>query len=281
VHYPVAGNDGSLILGGRFTGLMDEFRTYSRYIETPQIAKYTPRGGRIETRPLDLGERQSKILKVETFGGSFSPGGRNANPGGLLRNDYAGASDFRFADDMTVQFFIRTADSPYFYTGGTGSEAAGDESWQPFVPGADLSGKFLGRFVQLAAEFYPSDDGESAPYLDGIRIVYMKDNPPLPPSMVTVIPGDGEVELRWRESPDRDVSGYLVYYGASRGEYFGEGARQGISPINVGKRTSVRIEGLKNGTLYFFAISAYDREDPAAAGEFSREVSVRPLRMTQ
>jgi hypothetical protein len=174
---------------------------------------------------------------------------------------------------VTVQFFIRTADSPYFY--------AGDENWQPFVPGSDLSGKFLGRFVQLAAEFYPSGDGESAPYLDGIRVVYMKNNPPLPPSLVTAIPGDGEVELSWRESPDRDVSGYLVYYGTSRGEYFGEGAKQGISPINVGKRTSVRIEGLKNGTLYFFAVSAYDREDPSAVGEFSREVSVRPLRMTQ
>jgi hypothetical protein len=236
---------------------------------------------------LDLGERNSAILKVEAFGGSFSPGGRNANPGGLLRNDYAGACDFRFADDVMVQFFIRTADSPYFYTG--------DENWQPFVPGSDLSGKFLGRFVQLAAVFYPSGDGESAPYLDGLRIVYMKNNPPLPPSMVTVIPGDGEVELRWRDSPDRDISGYLVYYGTSRGEYFGEGARQGepapspegmkvplrISPIDVGKRNSVRIEGLKNGTLYFFAVSAYDREDPSAAGEFSREVSVRPLRTAQ
>jgi hypothetical protein len=273
VHYPVVGDNGALILGGRFTGLMDEFRTYTRYIESPQIAKYAPQGGRIETRSLDLGERQSKILKVEAFGGSFSPGGRNANPGGLLRNDYAGASDFRFADDVTVQFFIRTADSSYFY--------ASDENWQPFVPGADLSGKFLGRFVQLAAEFYPSGDGESAPYLDGLRISYMKENPPLPPSLVTVIPRDGGADLSWKESPDRDVSGYLVYYGTARGEYFGEDAGQGISPINVGKRTSVHIGGLKNGTLYFFAVSAYDREDPSATGEFSREVSVRPLRMSQ
>jgi hypothetical protein len=273
VYYPVAGDDGTLILGGRFTGLMDEFRTYSRYVETPQIAKYDPHGGRIETRPLDLGERQSNILKVEAFGGSFSGGGRTVNPGGLLRNEYTGASDFRFADDMAVQFFIRAADSPYFYTG--------DENWQPFVPGSDLSGKFPGRYVQLAAVLYPGGDGESAPYLDGIRITYMKNNPPLPPSRVTVTAGDGVVELRWRESPDRDAGGYLVYYGTARGEYFGEGAVQGISPIDVGKRTSVRIEGLQNGTLYFFAVSAYNRNDISTAGEFSREVSVRPLWMAQ
>jgi hypothetical protein len=273
VYYPVAGNDGTLILGGRFTGLMDEFRTYSSYVETPQIAKYDPRGGRIETRPLDLGEPRSNILTVEAFGGSFSRGGRNASPGGLLRNEYAGASDFRFADDATVQFFIRTADSPYFYTG--------DENWQPFVPGSDLSGKFRGRYIQLAAALYPGGEGESAPYLDEIRVTYVKNSPPLPPSQVTVIAGDGAAELRWRESPSRDAGGYLVYYGTARGEYFGKGAVQGISPIDAGKRTSLRVEGLQNGTLYFFAVAAYNGSGLSTAGEFSREVSARPLRTAQ
>jgi hypothetical protein len=273
VYYPVAGSDGTLSLGSRFTGLMDEFRIYRRSIESPQIPKYDPRGGRIETQPLDLGEPNSNVLKIEAFGGSFNSGSRNANPGGIVQNNYAGASNFRFADEVTIQFFIRTTDNPY--------SPHDDDDWQPFEPGADLSGRFRSRFIQLAAVFYPGRDGESAPYLDEIRIVYMKDNPPPPPSLVTAIPGDGEVELRWRNSSGRNVSGYLVYYGTAREEYFGEEAKLGISPIDVGKRNTVRIEGLKNGTLYYFAVSAYTRGDSSSMGEFSREVSARPLRLAQ
>jgi hypothetical protein len=89
------------------------------------------------------------------------------------------------------------------------------------------------------------------------------------------------VELSWRASPGADISGYLVYYGSSGGEYFGEDAGLGKSPINVGNRTSVRIDGLKNGVLYYFAVAAYDRMDPSYAGTFSREVSARPLRMIE
>jgi hypothetical protein len=76
----------------------------------------------------------------------------------------------------------------------------------------------------------------------------------------------------------------MVYYGTSRGEYFGEGAAPGASPVDVGKRTGLYIDGLENGVLYYFAVAAYDRRDGTDdgrgifhAGEFSREVSARPL----
>jgi hypothetical protein len=87
------------------------------------------------------------------------------------------------------------------------------------------------------------------------------------------------VDISWRSAPDADVSGYLVYFGAASGEYFGKSAALGASPVNAGKRTSLRIDGLENGALYYFAVASYDRNDPSAAGEFSREVSARPLRM--
>jgi hypothetical protein len=132
--------------------------------------------------------------------------------------------------------------------------------------------------VQLAAAFYPSGDGEAAPYLDELRVVYQRDDPPRPPSMVSAVPRDGAVDLYWRASPDRDLSGYLVYFGAASGEYFGESAMLGASPIDAGNRTSLRIGGLKNGTLYYFVVAGYDRDNPADAGTFSREVSARPLR---
>jgi hypothetical protein len=271
VYAPVAGDGGTMILGGRFAGLMDEFRVYSRYYETPLLSRYPLGGGRIETRPLDMGERNSRILKVEALGGYFYPVGKNSKTGGVMQNEYAGSDSLRFANDSMIQFFIRAADSPYQWTE--------DESeWLPFEPGTDLAGAVRGRYVQLAAAFYPSGDGEAAPYLDEIRVVYRRDDPPRPPSMVAAFAQDGGVDLSWRASPDTDLSGYLVYFGAASGEYFGKSAILGVSPIDAGKRTSLRISGLENGTLYYFTVAGYDRNSPVNAGEFSREVSARPLR---
>jgi hypothetical protein len=280
VYVPTAGDGGTLVLGGRFAGLMDEFRVYSRYQETPLLSKYPLQGGRIETRPLDLGERNSKVLKVEALGGNFSPGG-NPMAGGTTRNEYAGSGRFRFANNAMVQFFIRAADTPYRWTASASVPDSPESGWLPFEPGRDFTGDIRGRYVQLAAAFYPSGDGEAAPYLDEIRVVYQRDDPPLPPSMVTAVARDGAVDISWRTSPDSDVSGYLVYFGTASGEYFGESAIRGVSPINAGKRTSLRIDGLKNGTLYYFAVAVYDRMNPANAGVFSREVSARPLRMVE
>jgi hypothetical protein len=268
VYNPFAGREGVLVLGPRFTGLMDEFRVYSRYLETPLLNRYPAQGGRVETRPIDLGEANSRVFMIEALGG------RTSNPGGILQNEYAGGGKFRFADDSAIQFFLRIADSPYRWTGA-------DEEWRPFEPGTALGENVRGRFIQVAAVFYPSGDGETSPYLDELRIRYQEDNPPLPPSLLTAIAGDGGVDLSWKASPDSDVSGYLVYYGLSRGEYFGDDAALGRSPINVGKRNSVHIDGLKNGVLYYFAVAAYDRTDPSKAGDFSREVSARPLRMVE
>jgi hypothetical protein len=73
----------------------------------------------------------------------------------------------------------------------------------------------------------------------------------------------------------------LVYYGTSSGEYFGAHAILGnnaaASPVNVGNRTSVRIEGLKNGTWYYFAVAAYSGGS-SEPGVFSREPAARPLK---
>jgi hypothetical protein len=275
VYTPFLGEGGGFILGNCFMGLLDEFKIHDVYIGTAETRKYSPRGGRMETRPIDLGE-SGGILKVEALGG------RTSVSGGIIQNDYAGyggasfgSEAFRFADDSALQFFIRAAASPYLWT---------DKDWQPFIPGTGLTGDLQGRFVQFAVDFYPSGDCETSPYLEEIRLTCRPDEPPMPPSMVSAVARDGSVVLNWKASPDVDTLGYLVYYGQSRGEYFGEDALPGASPIDAGKRTSLRIEGLKNGILYYFAVAAYDRQEAVSrdgavfhAGEFSREVSARPL----
>jgi hypothetical protein len=281
VYTPVIGEGGRMVLGGRFSGLMDEFRLYGSFVERPLLQKYPPREGRVETRVLDLGEGNNRVVRVDAFGGRTSNAGRigdSGTPALLIEpvNEYSGNSSFNFADDSTIRFFIRTADSPYANAG-----------WRSFEPGTDLDGglsvtdgpgEFRGRFIQLAAEFYPSGNGETTPYLEELRITYAADEPPHPPPMLTAVARDGAVDLSWRPSPDRDVQGYLVYYGTSRADYFGEGAVPGSSPINAGTRTSIHLDGLKHGVLYYFAVSAYDRPNAVHGGEFSREVTARPLK---
>jgi hypothetical protein len=196
----------------------------------------------------------------------------------------------RFSDHGEIQFFVRAGDSSYRWN---------EIPWIPVNPGTELE-TVRGRYVQIAADFYPGWDGETSPYLSEVRLTYHAAEPPPPPARVFAAAKDGAVELSWKPSPSGEVGGYLVYYGTGSGEYFGDYAiietaisgsafqpRIRTSPIDAGNRTSIRIEGLNNGTLYYFTVAAYARpavSKPDAAfapepGEFSRETAARPLRM--
>ena len=272
VYTPVIGEDCRLVLGSRFSGMVDEFRVHRNYLEKAALAKYHPQGGRVETRTLDLGNNNSRVLKIEAFGG------RTSNTAGRVRNEYAGNGNLRFQDHSGLNFFIRIGNSPYRWN---------DVPWTPVKPGTELPDT-RGRYVQIAVDFYPSGDGETSPYLAELRVIYNAADPPPPPVQVIAKARDGAVELSWKASSSREVGGYLVYYGTARGEYFGKYAILGnvvhASPIDVGNRVSIRIEGLRNGTLYYFAVAAYNEPLDGAElyfepdpGEFSREVAARPL----
>jgi hypothetical protein len=259
VYTPFIGEGGSFSAGDRFSGLMDEFTIRSDFPEKPRLQKYR-RSGRLETGAVDLGQGNNGVLKIE------ASGGRTRNEGGISRNIYGGES-FDFPDNAGIRFFIRTSDNPFRWN---------ETDWLPVLPGTELPG-IHGRYVQLAADFYPSGDGETSPYLEELRVVYLPDEPPYPPPSLSAVSRAGAVELSWKPSPDQDTAGYLVYYGTSRGEYFGEDAILGKSPIDAGKRTDLRIEGLADGVLYYFAVAAYDRGGASFhTGEFSREAAVRP-----
>ena len=274
VYTPIIGQNGSWTFGARFSGMMDEFRVHRRHIDNPALTQFPSRGGRVESRTLDLGRPNSRLLKIEAFGG------RTTNIAGTVRNEYAGNRGLSFPDHSAVNFFVRTSNELYRWN---------DSPWIPVRPGADLPDTFRGRFVQVAADFYPSADGQTSPYLSELRVIYHAAEPPPPPTRLVAVARDGAVELSWRASLSREIGGYLVYFGTAPGEYFGEHAIMNnmvhSSPIDVGNRTSVRIEGLTNGTLYFFAVAAYGMPGDWPAlpepGEFSREVAARPLRMAE
>ena len=274
VYTPLAGNSGRFFIGENFSGLLDEFKIHSVFAGRSSIQRYNPQGGRMETKLIDLGEYSSAVIRIDVSGGRFNIrdtsgdyAGRNIN---AILNEFHENIRFRFSDDSEMNFFIRADDDPWLLN---------SKSWVNFTPGIDIAG-VSGRYVQIAADFYPSSDGEASPYLDELRVIYLPGEPPLPPRNLTAVASDGAVTLRWRYSPDAYTEGYLVYYSAVRGELFGEGAAQGSSPVDVGMTNAAIIEGLRNGTLYYFRVAAYNRVTGAAhynVGEFSAEVTARPL----
>ena len=70
----------------------------------------------------------------------------------------------------------------------------------------------------------------------------------------------------------------MVYYGSTSGEYIGQSAAQGSSPVDAGKKTGFRLSGLENGKIYYFAVSAYDSTDKRLESVLSEEAYARPLK---
>ncbi|MDR2491220.1 MAG: hypothetical protein LBD20_07450 [Spirochaetaceae bacterium] len=272
IYTPLVGERGSLILGERFNGMIDEF-----FIK--EGAEYSEVSGPFNSK----GVMQTKSVKISTWESTVShimaSGGRGKMTGGKFNGEYIKDRRFRFADNSEIQFFVRTSNSAYQIE---------NTEWRSFVPGEELHG-LRGRFVQIMADFYPSGDNETSPYLESLEIIYTPSAPPPPPMNLVAIARDGAVELRWKSVSAQNLGGFLVYYGTQSGEYLGEGALPGISPIDVGLTTSVRLDNLKNGLLYFFSVSAYDNSGVPRElngvtaglnqGEFSKEVTARPLRM--
>jgi hypothetical protein len=263
VHTPVIGNNGRFSLGGNFSGLMDEFKIHGVCIGRSSIQKYVSGGGRIETAALDLGLRSSGVVRID------ASGGRTSIRGAAVQNEFRENGRFRFSDDSEMNFFIRAAENPYLLK---------DSPWINFTPGTDITG-IKGRYVQIAADFYPSADGEGSPYLERISVVFIPGEPPLPARNLTASAKDGGVQLNWKRSPSANTAGYLVYYSAVRGELFGNDAVLGQSPIDAGNTENIYIDGLKNGTLYYFRVASYELTEGESrnVGEFSAETSARPL----
>jgi Fibronectin type III domain. len=266
VFTPVTGNGGVFVIGGSFKGMMDEFKIHGVCAGRSSVQKYATAGGRAETTYIDIGGVNSAVVRVD------ASGGRTGIKGTRISNEFRENGRFRFSDDSEMSFFIRAAENPWLLN---------EVKWISFTPGSNITETIKGRYVQIAVDFYPSSDGETTPYLDEVRIVYQPNEPPLPPANFTAAATDGGVMLRWKQSPDASATaGYLVYYGSVRGELFGSDAALGPSPIDAGKVTSIMIDGLKNGTLYYFRVASYDLSYDTGSyniGEFSREVTARPL----
>jgi len=239
---------GPLVLGAGFTGFMDELRISRRAVDDPVLSRFLGRTGVATSRIIDLGYSATRIARIESVATTPS--------------------------DSGIEFSYQAAD-----TWGGKRQLRNDTDWVPFVPGSDFGETLKARYIQLRVELYPDGTRTQSPRLSSLRVVYEPNLPPAPPSGLVATPGNGKVTLTWRKVNDLNVKGYLVFYGTSPHNYLGTGAAPGASPVDAGSSTTLEIGGLSNGSLYYFAVAAYDTSDPRQQSEFSSEISSRPSRI--
>ena len=172
-------------------------------------------------------------------------------------------------EQTDAQIFVRASDNFY--------------EWNENYPKWTLvkNGKpetlVYGRYFQVATNLYTDGNGEKTPVITSIDIEYSLQNPPFAPTRIFSESGDSQVTISWLQNNPNDKYGYLVYYGTKSGEYVGQCAIQGESPIDCKNANSITITGLKNGRLYYFAVATYLKDYPDIIGPLSEEIYDRPL----
>ncbi|MDY7028758.1 MAG: fibronectin type III domain-containing protein, partial [Spirochaetota bacterium] len=236
-------SDPVFSIGPDYTGLMDEFRLTPYFVSEPLLQRLPAEGGEVVIGPIDLEEMGSQVLSIDV--------------------------DFTAPKGSSVFSYYRVADNMYDF-------ALEEPDWNAFTPGEDLDPPPAGSYLEIKCELFPDGSGMEGPAVSSIKVNYRPNLPPPAPVGLTALPRDGAVHLNWGEINQRDLGGYLVYYGTSPGVYRGDDAGEGVSPIDVGTGTELRLTSLKNGQLYYFAVAAYDTAGPSHRSSLSRELSARP-----
>lgn len=245
---PSLGVSAKIDICPQYTGKIDNFRIDRKINQNEEVVagftgneKYKIDGGTFTTNPI-LVSHSAVMDEIEAM--------------------------MNVPSQTDVKFYVRSGDNCYSWN---------EEypTWKEVVPGQKIEG-VSGLYFQLAAELLPDGGGDNSPMISELTLKYTEQDDPLPPFSIEAIPGDGCVTLSWSNSVDDTAGGYYVYYGNRPGEYLGVVASEGVSPIRVGNRNTMTLSGLKNGTIYYFAVSAYSKIDPKICGDVSREVFARP-----
>lgn len=251
VYPPMLGVPADIELCPQYTGRLDDFcivEKDSSNISSADLGEgfhndtYKIAGGRFETRP--VGTKVGSILNSVSAVMNIPP-------------------------QTDVRLYVRGGDN---YFGWTET----DPEWIPVEDGKPIK-SVSGLYFQLAADLFPDGAGQKTPSVTEISLNYTEQQSPLPPFTVKAVAGIDSVSLSWNYSVDNTTGGYYVYYGERPGEYLGRIAVEGPSPINVGNTNSFTLTGLKNGTIYYFAVSSWSRFDSRINGQLSQEVYARPF----
>lgn len=231
-----------------FTGCIDDFRIL-RSVSQPNrnYYMYDTAGGRFESEPIATTGIGSKMTSISAV--------------------------IQQPPQTDVQFYVRAGENMFDWT-------ADYPVWTPVKLDSEIR-NINGRYFQIAADLYTDGLGSTTPSITEIIVHYQEKRLPVPPYSVFAQGTEGAVELNWVPTADGSAKGYMVYYGETPGEYLGQIAVEGFSPINVKQQTSIRITGLENGKIYYFAVAAYGDLDADSIGALSHEVYARPSRNLQ
>lgn len=231
----------------QFTGFIDDFRISrgSRNSEgiLMRYDNFDVQGGRFETKPILLSKGAS-IRRIDAIVSQPS--------------------------QTDVEFYVRSGDNYYNWTDT-------EPQWIPVKNHEPISDT-KGLYFQVAAELFPDGSGKKTPSVTELRIVYEDVPSPMPPFSLFAQAEDEAVTLSWEYSVDNSVGGYYIFYGERPGEYLGQEAVEGVSPVYAGSVTSAKLSGLKNGKIYYFAVASYSKYDQRIMGELSTEVFARPMK---
>ena len=263
IFMPTLGVAAEVELCPLFTGSIDDFRI----VRTNILGTASSQAHRsFKALPKDDDLSQINYDDYKLTGGRIESQPLMVNPGSVLESVDAIISEPK---QTAVQLFVRAGDNYFNWTDSY-------PEWKSVSADGKVEG-IRGQFFQVAADLYPDGNGKVSPSITQIKLNYSEMPLPLPPFKVFASAGNGSVTLSWSHSLDDSVGGYYLYYGTRPGEYLGVGALQGSSPVDAGNISTYTITGLKNGTVYYFAIATYSNIDKSFIGTLSNEVSARPL----
>ena len=127
-----------------------------------------------------------------------------------------------------------------------------------------------GRYIQVRAQFESDTERTLSPILNNMEIVYHNGKAPQKPINLTASAVNNSAVLRW-EGSHENITGYKIYYGTKSGIY----NNADNIPIIVGNQTEYVINGLRNGEIYYFTITAIGGEGGNIESAFAEEVFVR------
>ena len=241
-----AGASSRIIMGGNFTGALDEFRVQGEWTENPRLSRIGHLRGEFVTDKIDLNHSKSRIFSID-FDDTVPPG-------------------------TAVKYYSLVSDSPVSPDPESGE-------WTEIADRG--TGIYGGRFLYIKGILFSDGEKKVSPSVNMIKIKYNEKSLPPPPSVVKAEVLNQKIKLRWSSVPDSDIDGYLVYIGDKPGHYFGAGNGIG-SPVDAGLNNSLVIDNLENGRVYYFAVCSYYRTASPIGriirkgGNYSAEVSARP-----
>jgi hypothetical protein len=124
---------------------------------------------------------------------------------------------------------------------------------------------YIGHAEHLGDSHRLSADYQFGPDSRKVRVVSLVQ----PPVNLRAVPANNSVDLSWTANPDPNVTGYTIYMSKAPGT--------GYNPIQRRiKENQVVVDGLTNGTRYYFVVASVNNSWPSVESAYSTEVSCVP-----